>query len=563
MQGLFYPFIHARLSDPEIQNPDIREISKFFVFGVLKESFSIAKDSGAGCPIQINLRRNVFPRPRKDPKILEILLPIITAVVNNVLRLSYVPKDLKLAILKPRLKKPGANPSQMSNFRPVSNLQFVSKVLEKAVATQITRYLEEQQLMDPLQSAYRTGHSTETAMVHVKNEIDGILDEGDAALLVLLDLSAAFDTIDHEILLRRLEDSVGIRGDALQWIRSYLTERFQHVKIRETSSEKSPLTTGVPQGSVLGPLLFTLYVLPLKEIIQRHDIQRHHYADDTQLYTRIRIRDSNTEVAHDVARMERCIEEVSAWMSQNKLKLNHTKTEVLVVSTKSTKPRVEGIQVRIGTEIIKPSPNVRDLGSWLDNTLGMTEQVSRTKKAAYFQLRSISHIRRNLDTSTCSKVINASVTARLDYQNALLAGSRQCVLKPLQLVQNHAARLLTGSAKREHITPVLKQLHWLPIKERTDFKLLVLVQRAIHDPSAPGYLQRMWSKYRPTRDLRSRDQPYTLVVNQPRRQHGQRRAEHHGAVLWNALPRDLQCQMTTELFKKKLKTFLFKRVFNS
>lgn len=499
----------------------------------------------------------------KKPGILETLLSTITEIINKSLHLCYVPEDFKMANLKPRLKKPGADTSQLSNYRPVSNLQFISKILERAVAAQITRHLEERHLMDPLQSAYRRGHSTETAMLRVKNDIDTILDEGDGVLLVLLDLSAAFDTIDHGILLRRLEHTIGIRGDALEWIRSYLTDRYQKVTIRQASSEKSALSTGVPQGSVLGPLLFSLYMLPLREIIKKHEIQRHHYADDTQLYTRLRIRNSPAgSVAVDVRRMERCVEELRSWMTENKLKLNDSKTEVLVVSTKTNKHEVENIQVKVGDDIIKPSTSVRDLGSYLDSTMSMEEQVSRTVRACYLQLRSIGHVRRSLDSAACAKVINATVTARQDYHNALLAGSHMCVLKPLQRMQNQAARMLTRTPRTDHITPVLRELHWLPVKERADFKLLVQVQRAVHDPRAPEYLREMFARYQAPRHLRSSDDPCTLTINRVNRHEGERCASHQGAVLWNALPADLQCAMTNGLFKKKLKTFFFNRVFN-
>ena len=204
--------------------------------------------------------------------------------------------------------------------------------------------------MDQLQSAYRKSHSTETAMLKVKADMDAILDEGDAVLLVLLDQSAAFDTIHHGILLERLESEVGIKGMALAWIHSYLTERRQRVVMNDSRSGETPLSTGIPQGSVLGPLLFSLYVRPLKDIIQKYGIKRHQYADDSQLYVRLRLRGNISEDVHeDVNSMEQYLDEVRSWMAANRLKLNESKTEVLVISKNHHQNLLKEVPLKVGT----------------------------------------------------------------------------------------------------------------------------------------------------------------------------------------------------------------------
>jgi hypothetical protein len=498
----------------------------------------------------------------KDRHILEQLLPYITRIINWSIQLAYVPKSFKVANVRPTLKKPGADQDVLANFRPVSNLPFVSKVLERVIANEITVYLNENAINDPLQSAYRKEHSTETAILKVKSDMDAILDQGDGVLLVLLDLSSAFDTIDHGILLKRLEREIGIRGNALTWIKSYLEDRHQRVTIGNTASENSPLTTGVPQGSVLGPLLFSLYVLPLKEIITKHAIKRHHYADDTQLYTRLRIQNNHPDnMQEDIKRMEKCLQEIRSWMKKNMLKLNESKTELLIITTKSKKDKVADVTLKVGEDSIKASPCVRDLGSWLDDTLSMRTQVQNTVKAGYYHLRTIGRIRKNLDDDTCAKIINATVTSRQDYHNALLAGSYQCITEPLQRLQNNAARLLTGARRSEHITPVLSELHWLPIKERIDFKLLVMIHHALHNQDAPSYMKEMFQRYTPNRCTRATDDPWTIVINRTMRHEGDRCGMNIGATLWNSLPLDLRCAISTERFKKDLKTFLFNRAF--
>ena len=194
---------------------------------------------------------------------LDVLMPVITGIVNLSLKSGSMPEKLKEAVLKPLLKKPNLDQTEFKNYRPVSNLSFLSKVIEKAVALQLTSYLEDNHLYEPLQSAYKKFHSTETALIKVHNDIATAIDSGHSVILVLLDLSAAFDTVDHTILIRRLSTRFGIRGGALDWFVSYLSDRKQYVKVNNTSSNSLCVTQGVPQGSVLGAILYSLYTSPL------------------------------------------------------------------------------------------------------------------------------------------------------------------------------------------------------------------------------------------------------------------------------------------------------------
>ncbi len=260
------------------------------------------------------------PVPTKLLKELPVAEEPLLNIINSSLSLGRIPKPFKLAVIKPLIKKPQLDPSELANYRPISNLPFMSKILEKVVSAQLCSLCEE------FLSGFRPRHNTETALVKITNDLLLASDQGCISLLVLLDLSVAFDTIDHDILVDRLQNYTGIQGQALRWFRSYLSDRYHFVYLNGESSQLSPVEYGVPQGSVLGPLLFSIYMLPLGNIIRKYGISFHCYADDTQLYISTR-----PDETSKLSKLTECVKNVKDWMTNNFLLLNSDKTEILLI----------------------------------------------------------------------------------------------------------------------------------------------------------------------------------------------------------------------------------------
>ena len=269
-------------------------------------------------------------------QILPSIAALISAIINTSLRDGIVPESFKRALVKPLLKKPSLELLE-KNYRPVSNLSYISKLVECVVAAQLVSHIESQGMMEAHQSAYCPSHSTETALLKVKTDIIQALDNQEVACLILLDLSAAFDTIDHDILLNRLKSRFVVNGVALGWLMSYLKDRTQVVEIGvplsgDNISEYTKIQWGIPQGSVLGPILFTIYTVPIGDICRKHHVAFHLYADDTQIY--LSFRPSTPSFKQEcIAKIEKCIDEIGTWMTQNLLKLNNDKTEFILVGT--------------------------------------------------------------------------------------------------------------------------------------------------------------------------------------------------------------------------------------
>ena len=259
-----------------------------------------------------------------------------------------------------------------------------------------------------------------SALLRVHNDVLCALDDGGCVMLVLLDLSAAFDAVDHGILLLRLSQCFGVQGAAYTWFESYLSSRSQLVQIRDTTPSDRPLTCGLPQGSVLGPILYLVYTSPLGAILCRHGVGFHMYADDTQLHLSMRITKVE-DVVSARTRVEVCLRELNQWMLLNNLRLNNDKTALLFLHAKHRpKPPLDSISV--GDATVEPTSSARNIGAVFDDTMSFEEHVNELCRTAFYHIRNITRIRLCLSIDSTKTLVNALVPSRLDHCYALLYG---------------------------------------------------------------------------------------------------------------------------------------------
>lgn len=489
------------------------------------------------------------------------LAPVISHLCNLSLSTGVFPSLLKQARVVPLLKKPSLDPDLASSYRPISNLSFLSKLVERVVAKRFTSFANSYHLFPSQQSAYRAYHSTETAVLSVHNDLVRATDKGHVSVLVLLDLSSAFDTVDHQTLLLVLDRRFRVQDEALSWFRSYLSDRRQSFHHSGEASANYPVDCSVPQGSVLGPIGFISYIEDVVDVINRHEVQSHFYADDMQLYASC----SPATIDNVRFQLSTCVADVAQWCESRRLRLNSDKTEVIWFGSHATLARsaAHDRSLRIGSETIIPVTTARLLGVLLDAELTMKPRIARTAATCFYHLRRIRQIRRRVGADIAERLVLALVTSRLDYCNSSLAGLPRSSLDPLQRVQNAAARLIFQLRPRDHVTPSLIQLHWLPVRFRVQYKLCMLMHY-VHIGRAPAYLTnsvQAISTCSTRSGLRSASTT-NYVTPRLRTKFGERAFSHAGPAAWNALPTDLRALTNSSIFRKRLKTHFFSSAFD-
>ena len=484
-----------------------------------------------------------------------VFADIITRLANLSFSQRKFPDKYKAASVTPLLKKVGLDENNPANYRPISNLNNISKLLERLFLSRIESHVCSSPNFSAFQSAYRRYHSTETALLHTLNDIFSFADACKPNILVSLDLSAAFDMIDHSILLRRLESAFGISGAALSWLQSYLFERQQSIRAGHISSSPDPITAGVPQGSVLGPFLFLCYTSPIFSLVSSHNICLQQYADDTAVYIALTAADVTTQLNN----LTNCLSTLYHWLCLNGLALNSSKSEAILFGTRQRLrvfPTVPS--VTLADSQLHLSDSITILGVTLDNTLSLNQHVTKLCRSMHFHIRAIKHIRSALTDDMAASVACCLVQSRLDYANSILYKTSASNIHKLQSVQNTLSRVVLPHLSHLPANLRLKQLHWLPVEWRIKFKLALLTYKTLSNHQ-PAYLRSLLAYYIPPRDTRSASQRF-LALPQLTSEFGRRAFCHSAPYIWNQIPLNIRSAPSVHSFKHQLKAFYFNQI---
>ena len=390
-------------------------------------------------------------------------------------------------------------------------------------------------------------HSTETSLIRTTDAILNAIDKKKTTAVVLLDMSKAFDTINHGILLNKLLD-IGISASSVAWFTSYLSDRRQVVRINSELSDPLSVVSGVPQGSILGPILFSIYVNDLP-LVPRSCLTES-YVDDTKLYISFPVHDW----AKAVADLNADLLHIRNWCFENRLLLNPDKTKLIVYGSRQRLQNLPVIRLSVLGKELTPVHVVKDLGVTFDSSLTFQEHIVKTVSSCFSSLAQINRVKHMFDRSTLITIINTLVFSKLFYCSSVWSSAAATNLLKLQAVQNFAARIICGSRKFDHVTPLLKELHWLPIKSQLYLHDAVLAFKCMTG-SAPTYLS---SKFLTRGEVSGRATRNSRLLHIPlyKSKSGQRTFFYRTVSLWNSLDNSLKLCESSRNFKRKLRAKL-------
>ena len=385
-----------------------------------------------------------------------VISPLITKIINISFETKTFPDILKSAIIKPIHKKEDKN--DISNYRPISILPVISKIFERATLNQLLTFFENHCLLSALQHAYRKNHGTVTCLFELLNEIYELIDKKFKAALVSLDLSKAFDTINHDLLLTKLK-SFNLGSNSIDFLQSYLTNRTQISKFSKYISTEEKVKSGVPQGSILGPFLFLCFVNDLPDVFD-NECKFMAYADDTQLL----VFDKNLENLKN--KVENVIEVAQNWYNKNGMKNNSSKSEILVISTKKTDKILIEVLENNNKKIVKSKNWIKVLGVYIDHLLSWSKQIGIVKKNATNIIRRIHRINKFLPIKLKLTLYNTLIVPIFNYADVIWGGCYKKQAKRLQVSQNFAVRSMLGKSKYDSGREALRELNMLNLEQR-------------------------------------------------------------------------------------------------
>ena len=458
-------------------------------------------------------------------------------IINNCIDKCIFPDAWKIARICPIPKVD--NPTKPADYRPISVLPIFSKVYERVILKQLSDYIETNRLYQATQSGFRKGHSTTTILSKLRDDIRRAMNKSEVTIALMIDFSKAFDTVDHRTLLLKLHH-LNFSRDTLKLILDYLSDRKQFVQVDDKSSDTSPIYFGVPQGSILGPVLFNLYVHNLQGSIASQSMQ---YADDTTIYAHTkpnRINNISEALQGDLNKLR-------DWSSEQNLLFNDTKTKLLLFSTPQLN-RVHNLNatelaISCGNSVIERSFSTKILGMTFDENLTWKEHITSIIKNANSTLRSLRLVKRFTPLKVRKALAQAMVLSLINYGNSIYGHDiPQHLVMRLQKTQNSAASYVLGRYAKEEDNI---NLGWLPIKEQIKYSTVILTFKALNDERWPSYLK--VEKVEERRRLRNSDEMKVKI--------GEERTFSSHCKHFNELPKDIRLQRNVNSFKAKAKKF--------
>lgn len=476
---------------------------------------------------------------------LPVTISYITTIINTSIVTGKFPTIWKQAAVIPIFKNGDKN--DVKNYRPISLLPILSKILEKIVAKQLSTFLETNRHFSNTQYGFRQKFSTETALITLTNKLYRNIEEKKISLITLCDLSKAFDSVNHEILCRKLTK---VNVDSF-WFKDYLDNRSQYVRINKSLSTTAPIKYGVPQGSILGPILFNIFVNDLSEEI--HGCEVIQYADDTQFVHTGTV----DALPHLLTAAQNTLSAARTYFNKNGLLINENKTQCIFVGSRQLiKTIPENTTITFDNTTITPCKHIKNLGIHIDSHLTFDTHINETHRKVMGILLYLNRVKHKFVATTLKTVIESLALSIVNYCLPVYGTTKDTHMKRIQKLQNFAAKICVGGARRrDHATPYIKQLEWLKIEEKVVFDVAIMVYK-IKNKIYPDWFIHLPTNMEITHNAHTTRQQNNLHVPYTKTDYGARSLLVLGPRIWNTLPLQITNANSLHAFTRKLKVHL-------
>ena len=474
------------------------------------------------------------------------IAPAITHIINLSITQGQVPQDFKLAKVTPLHKK--GSKLDPGNYRPISILPSISKIMEKIVYEQVANYLEENRLIYEFQSGFRESHSTDTCLLYLNDLIKREVDSGKYCGMVMLDLQKAFDTVNHSVLIDKLQ-AIGLDNNAVNWMHSYLVGREQVVEVNGTVAPPLPITCGVPQGSILGPLLFLIYI---NDMASACDCNLFLFADDSALL----VSDKDKTQVEKALSSE--LDKICTWLNDNKLSIHLGKTESILFGSTPKLSKVDNFTIKVGDNVIINKTEITYLGCILEANLSSEKMTSKVVKKINQRIRFLHRIAPLIGRDTLKTLARALIQPHFDYGvHVWYRDATKALKTKLQTAQNKLIRLLLNLPSQAHLTANhILSVDWLLVDDRVKYLAMGMVYKIHYTTKIPMYLSNYFKNVKDVHKHNTRGSSTNHFQPRFGSKKGLNSFACYTTNMWNSLPIALkECKSLTS-FKSALKSHL-------